>query len=531
LFRQAGFVNLWFFLKVIAGNSGPFNLLNSSLHLDMCNVRMDQEKEHARFAAFLPRKVYKSTIFTEGATAWSALRNPDKTHAVFCCTNDMAVDFLHTIQRIYDSNEMFKWLYPEYVPEKNQKRWNDVEGCLPNLTRYKTDPTFAAYGVGCNTAGKHPQDMYIDDPVGDQQLNSDRGSSSEMYSIANWLKSNLRTLTQDANSSIYYCGTRYAIDDAHAFIFESIKEQIGYWDELEDDITPTGEWTVYYHMVEEHGKIILPSAYTRELLDQTLKEDPWTYWTQMQNHPQKSGLAELNNYEVKECNLDYDENDGWIITFMEGQERKVVPLSSCDVVQAVDPAASEKKMSAKTSRSAEGLLAHHSSGKRFLLTLHADYVQPSVLFDWIFSTAKKFKDNRRGLFLETQGAFKLFYNKDGHGMLRDEEQRRVKEAIKRKEEPIYLHVQPLNKSGEKDSVIRATLEPVLQQGQLYVEKSIRTKVLEELNVFPNSRKKDILDMLAIALNASRQPVSEDEIEERNEIEDSFAKRVVNAAGY
>ena len=39
LLRQAGFVSLWFYLKFIAGYSGPYNLLNTDLHVEMCNFR------------------------------------------------------------------------------------------------------------------------------------------------------------------------------------------------------------------------------------------------------------------------------------------------------------------------------------------------------------------------------------------------------------------------------------------------------------------------------------------------------------
>lgn len=62
LMRQAGLVNLWFFLKVIAGSSGPYNELDDDLNLDMCNWRQSDScmAEGARWMALMPRGFRKS---------------------------------------------------------------------------------------------------------------------------------------------------------------------------------------------------------------------------------------------------------------------------------------------------------------------------------------------------------------------------------------------------------------------------------------------------------------------------------------
>ena len=78
--RQAGLVNLWFFLKVIAGAYGAYNELDDDLNLDMCNWRQSDAcmAPGARFMALMPRGFRKSTIFSHGANSWMLTRDSEE---------------------------------------------------------------------------------------------------------------------------------------------------------------------------------------------------------------------------------------------------------------------------------------------------------------------------------------------------------------------------------------------------------------------------------------------------------------------
>jgi intein/homing endonuclease len=67
MMRQAGLVNLWFYLKVIAGFSGPYSDLDDTLNLDMCNWRQSDScmAPGARFIALMPRGFRKCECFGE----------------------------------------------------------------------------------------------------------------------------------------------------------------------------------------------------------------------------------------------------------------------------------------------------------------------------------------------------------------------------------------------------------------------------------------------------------------------------------
>jgi hypothetical protein len=126
LLREAGYVSLWFFLKYIAGYSGPFDLLNDDLHVEMCNFRQDLLKPGSRGALFLPRGHYKSTIVTEGATAWELLRAPWMRIRITNAIAEKAQDFLKSVKAIFEANDLVRALYPEYVPQRSQEGWNDT---------------------------------------------------------------------------------------------------------------------------------------------------------------------------------------------------------------------------------------------------------------------------------------------------------------------------------------------------------------------------------------------------------------------
>ena len=74
----------------------------------------------------------------------------------------------YIVRRLYCTE--FAWLYPEYVPAKNQDRWTTKELVLPNRSKHFTEPSLRGHGVGCSTQGIHGDWLVIDDPIGEAQL-------------------------------------------------------------------------------------------------------------------------------------------------------------------------------------------------------------------------------------------------------------------------------------------------------------------------------------------------------------------------
>jgi hypothetical protein len=527
LLRQAGFVNLWFLLKYIAGHAGPFDLLNEDLHLDMCNFRQTQMVPGRKAAGFTSRKFFKTTIFTEGGGIYTLLRNPDACIDLFSCVDTRSTDFFRTIQKFFDSNELVAWLYPEYVPVKGQERWNNTEMVLPNRTKHLTEPSLRGHGVGCSTQGIHSTDILIDDPIGDSQLNSERDSNADMERIRKWLISNINNETLLKNpdvSTVFYTATRYGTNDAHSFIFEDIAATYGHWDNLNYEVSgdPLG-WHVYNRSIVENGVLIFPEAMSQEKIDKMKEEDPWTYYTQYENNPAQSGLNELNDYTVKECTLAFDTT--WIIEFRFNHELYTVPLNECDVVIACDPGATIGRQTSKTSKSAVVVIARDWRNNIYVARLKQGYKKPSEVFDWTYGFVKLFHTTFRCSVLETQGAFKLL-----ESVWKDYWRVKV-EAAKAAGETYYsLKLRGQSKTGDKKAMIRNTLEPILKQGSLYAEKSIHSEVAKAILSFPFGTL-DVLDAICLGIRSTIKPLSVQQKQQKRRTDDRFYNEVRNAAGY
>ena len=183
--RSVALCNLHFFLKHIAGYSGPYDEINAELQMEMCNWRQRALAPGARYAGFVPRSSMKSTCWTHGAVTWELLRNPDLRIGIFSATIDRAQDFMHIVQRNFDSNDLMAALFPDCCPDKTKRgnQWNDVIAVMPNRSRSMPEPSLRAHTASGTTAGIHVDLAQFDDIVSDSQLNSARQANAEMERI------------------------------------------------------------------------------------------------------------------------------------------------------------------------------------------------------------------------------------------------------------------------------------------------------------------------------------------------------------
>lgn len=462
---------------------------------------------------------HNTAVCTEGASAWEILRWPDIKIRITNAISDIAHDFMHSVKAIFDDNELLAFLYPHlYVfNPASQPRWSEAEMVSPGRTKKAREATIEAGGVGGGIEGHHYDLHIVDDMIGQKSLNSAQISAAEMERARNWFWNNEKSLLQSVRDSrVIVIGTRYAIDDVYDDILAKAKTVYGHpLEGLEPDPIK-GIWDIYYRMAVEDNQVIFPENWTAEAYEE-MKSNPDTYWTwvnQFMNNPRAAGVTEFASHPLKKCVQVY-ENGEWYVVFYRGGEEVKEPLSSMDVVQSIDPAASERRQTARTSRTAQGVMARNSEGLTFILTCHADYVAITEAFNWMFMDKERYPV--RVTALEAQGPFKVL-----GPILREEQLRRGR----------YLNVLAVSAPGDKVARIRTAIGPEIEGGRLYVDEGVFNLVKAEMDAFPQSVRMDILDMVSLGLKTLNTPISEEDYMRKIRADKRWARRAqVNAAGY
>jgi hypothetical protein len=520
LIRQASLVSLYFFLKYVAGSFGPYSDLTDHLHVDICNFRQRQLQAGSRAAIFLPRSMFKSTVGTHGGGSWELIRDPNLQIGLCASNVEMAGMFMSPIAATFSDNPLMEVIFPEHCARKGEKgniiekTWNSHEIILPSRTLALPAPSVKCMGAGGSSAGNHFDLLTVDDLVSEKELDSDRNAGSDMLKKGNWFSSNQDTLlVTPRKSRVFLAATRYAVDDPYESMFTEVKSMHGYWDELPYEVnTETGIWDIYYRMAIEQDKPIFPEKVNALELDRMRKKDPWKYFTQYQNNPYAASVSELASYNIRDCAVDFDNYDGYQIIFWDGMQNVNVPLAECEVTIGLDPAASETRVSKRTSQSAIVVRARDCQDRRFYIDGSVGYYAPTKIYDEIFRLYRKWRAYIRSTNIEAHGGFKIIWNS------------LLEEQVKRQ---TFIGLRRIKPLPDKDAKLREFIQPLLEFNKIYAASNIIEKIREEVTIFPGGVKRDVMDAMEIADRDSVKPLSPGEAE-------SFQRRrrtSGNRAGY
>lgn len=519
---QAGLVNLWFFLKYILGYNGPYDELNDGVHREMANFRQSEGMiEGARFAGFVPRAWYKSTIFTHGADTWETVRDPNIRIRLESGVAAKAHEFLGNIRDSYERNEFLNWLYPYTIIPPGYERtgkWSGDRIVVPGRTRHFTEATVTVGSMTGASEGGHFNLYNTDDPVGLDDLDSMRNSSIDMVRKKNrFITNKTALLNKPKIDRVCLVGTRYAIDDIYDVAWNDARKIYG--DVVEEfQLKEGGQWVIYNRLgVTPDGEFPNPEVLNKATLEKAMEEDMWFAMTQLVNHPQRTGLAEFSDMKPRFAELKWhDEQKRWYIVYEgSGYEEEVgqsaVPLGSCDVVMSVDPAGTDRGISGRTSRSSVGIWARDSKDRVTRIWSKVGYLSTEQLFDAMFEGNRRFPGYIRATYVESNAMQKILLP-----LIRQEQWR----------EEQFINPQPLPAGGDKTARIRNTVGYYLARGLLYLCRNHSAEFLEEHAIFPmNIYKMDVLDESEKGISGTRTPMSSEMIGEAQFEED---ERVLEA---
>lgn len=295
-FRLNSFGSLFFFSKFILNH----NLLSPNLHGYMCR---ELECEILRLALEVPRAHYKTTIASISAPMWWGLpfsyqdeelmrmlgygdawiRWMYKAH--FTSTRTLiASEVISNARKIgakisghYESNGLFRYLFPEILPKRSDK-WNQDSMTHNRLDGvYHGEGTYDFLGVKGALQSRHYPRQVIDDPVGEKAIKSDQ----VMEGTIDWIRKLPGAFDSvqdnaDALSDQLFVGNRWSNRDVGAWLRKNLPDMRFVTHDAEGGCCG----------LHPAGQPIFPEQFTMEKLRE-LKQiyGSYNYSCQMRNNP------------------------------------------------------------------------------------------------------------------------------------------------------------------------------------------------------------------------------------------------------
>jgi len=225
---ELGRKDLYFLSRGVLGR-GDGDLMTKEVHVPLCKYLQDQTIQNK--LVVLPRSFLKSTLVCIKLSIWLAINNPNIRVLIACNIIDNAMNHLRTIKHIFQTNTLFRHLYPELVPDIRKVQWSD-HAVTVRRTGGFGEATFTAAGVGVNVVGTHYDVIMMDDILtakkddvtGDElapsQLDIDRAIG--------WYKLAFSLFDKPATGKTIYIGTRWAVHDVIDHILEFDKDFVPY---------------------------------------------------------------------------------------------------------------------------------------------------------------------------------------------------------------------------------------------------------------------------------------------------------------
>lgn len=427
----------------------------------------------------MPRSHFKTTIVTIGQSMQDVARNPDIRILLVASSSTNAKRFLLEIQKHFQGNKMFRWLYPEIVPpELTKARWNAEELEVPRDVMFR-EPTIDTIGSKGAAASRHYNIIRGDDIIAEKELQS----QIEMEKTIEWASGLESLLVSPVEDRIDFVGTRWRTDDVYAWL-----EQFYGNNEEEVEIGPhavrKGELIQYRREAMEDGKVIFPEMFSESFYNRMIRENPHRYAAQYANNPRASGITLIQPEWLRYYKI-VDLENGIIAKPGVDGVTELIRIQSLTRILVFDPAVGESRRAAY---SAMLVLGKPENGTDiFVLDTRIGSHTPDRDVDFIFELDKEW--NLDILSIEEvayQAAFKFW--------------------LRQKAESDRLPVPPIKpyKPGSqksKDERIKG-LQPLFRAGQIWYQEGFTELIKQTLNYTTIGRppRRDALDAMAQMLS-------------------------------
>jgi len=440
--------NTYFMAKAVVG----FHDLTVGLHSEMCEwIR----SVPTRKLGLVPRDHLKTSVWTIADTVRLIAADPNIRLLIANETATNASHFLRRIQAVFERSTMFRWLFPELIPDVGKTKWSESEMLVPRKKDFP-ESTVEVMGVGGAVVSRHYNRIKLDDLVGKEASES----VEVMKKTIDWYLY-CESLLEKPIDPIETYGTRWTHKDLYAWIMEH-----------EQDID-----IFHRKAVSPEGTTLWPERFPLVELDRIRRKiGSFKFSCQYQNEP-----FDPEHMTFDPGWLRFYELSGWFVD----EEAGCVQLQFVGLPKPVrvvpfiltDPAISEKSHAARSAVVVAGL---DEAERILVLEAFAERCQPVKMIDKIFEMAERWGP----MAIVIEG---VAYQRALKGFIEAE-------CIRRGNWLNVREVRPGSKEG-KESRIRG-LQPYAQRGRLWIRRSTCEKLVDEFEAFPLGDTVDILDALS-----------------------------------
>jgi len=488
--------SLYYFAKVILG----YDRLVDYLHLPFCEHLQGTQDTRKRGYLY-PRGHFKSTIF-KAYILWRVTKNLNLRVLGVGEADKIACKNLRDIKWHILNNEIFRWLYPEVIPEDiNKTKWTDNEILLPRKRSFD-ESTITMVGVGAKHTGFHYDLVGYDDPIGFVAAQS----SPEMESCIEWFKMAPGLLHDPEASEEIIFGTRwkYGDQDLYGWIMENMPYK------LTSNKKHSGfVWHVYSAEAKIDGReTLFPDRFSSETLDQIRqREGDYKYSCNYLNNPIPDLSGSLSVSKLKRYTID---DKGTKLTPTDSSPP--VSLRELHRVCIYDPSGGGAFAKSKDALAAVGMA---SDGRIFILALWEENAGFSrAIHRWqIMNDSFRFHTNK----YEAVGAYKSI------GDIIQAMRLQTSCVVCSTPEKPLTH-RPLvaedwrpeggNRGSSKEDRIRVFIQTALEEGRIYLQVGGRMvpDLINQIASLGVNAKVDLLDATATGIHHLHRPDSFEDIE-------------------
>jgi len=443
--------------------------------------------EIKRLAIEMPPRSWKSKLACINFPTWVLGHNPYAKIVVAWYGQQLPAEFSIEARNMLDSDKYKAIFTTKLETEKvdHRRTYNPED--------QNRDPDKAGYyhatGIGWGLTGYWGNILIVDDPV----KNRDEAESA-VYREKVWNRytSTLSTRFADDQSAIIVIMTRWHIDDLRWRIEKLSDQYRKAWIDPEPRtlisipaLTRDPEVPTTHPVEAEKWKSFRPGRFsTTYLLQKKIDIGIRDFSALYQQDPISSTWAVFKPADFRYVKLSDFET-------INQRQKQLYRKEHIELRAIVDPAFSTDKDSDDASISIMG--KHKITKEVFLFDLYSGTSAPSVTVDYLFALLRK----RRNRWFDNIGGISIEYvtlNKDQTEFFETVEN----EMSLRGE--FYKLLKRYPKWNKLDR-IRFSLEPIFSVHKLYflddqIPYEQMQKLVEQLQQFPNSNKKDVIDVLS-----------------------------------